>query len=56
MEFLGIRLDATLNRQARGDADVAEAGAPVRALVVPAREDLEIARETRLLVQKRSSE
>ncbi|MGH2698977.1 MAG: acetate/propionate family kinase [Actinomycetota bacterium] len=52
LEFLGLRLDDARNRGAAGDADISQEGAPVRALVVAAREDLEIARETRTLLQR----
>ena len=38
------------NAAADGDADVSLAGAPVRTLVVPAREDLEIARGVRAVL------
>ncbi|MDQ6774794.1 MAG: acetate/propionate family kinase, partial [Actinomycetota bacterium] len=43
--FLGLRIDEERNRKATGDADVTAPGATVRALVVQAREDLEIARQ-----------
>ena len=43
-EFLGVRLDAERNAQAEPDADVAAPGAPVRVLVVRAREEWAIAR------------
>ena len=45
--FLGVALDEAANAGAAGDADVGAPGAPVRALVVEAREDLEIARQVR---------
>lgn len=51
LEFLGIRLDEPRNLQAAGDADISAAGASVRALVVQAREDLQMARETRVLLK-----
>jgi acetate kinase len=43
-EFLGVRLDAERNAQAEPDADVAAPGAPVRVLVIRAREEWAIAR------------
>ena len=46
LEFLGVRLDAKRNDEARGDEDVATLDAPVRILVIAAREDLVVARET----------
>jgi acetate kinase len=50
--FLGIRLDEDRNANtdsasATGDADIGDPTAPVRTLVIAAREDLEIARMTR---------
>jgi acetate kinase len=49
--FLGMALDEPRNRQVAEDADVSAAGAPVRTLVVQAREDLQMAREIRGLLQ-----
>jgi acetate kinase len=48
--FLGVALDERRNLAARGDADVGDTGAPVRAFVIAAREDLEIARQVREVV------
>jgi acetate kinase len=45
--FLGIAVDAATNRQVGGDANITAPGAPVRALVLRAREDLEMARQAR---------
>jgi acetate kinase len=45
--FLGVAVDADRNARAAGDADIAAPGAPVRTVVVTAREDLEIARQVR---------
>jgi acetate kinase len=45
--FLGVELDAEANAQATGDAEIGATGALVRALVVTAREDLEVARLVR---------
>jgi acetate kinase len=47
--FLGVRLSGTANAAATdaADRDIGEPGAPVRTLVVTAREDLQIAREVR---------
>jgi acetate kinase len=45
LSFLGLGIDEDRNGNATGDADVTAAGATVRALVVKAREDLEIARQ-----------
>lgn len=45
--FLGLALDPEANARASGDAEIGAAGAGARALVVTAREDLEVAREVR---------
>ena len=47
LAFLGTEVDPGANALARGDADVSAAGASVRTVVVSAREDLEIAAQTR---------
>jgi acetate kinase len=47
LEFLGVRLDKHANASAAGDTEVGAPGAPVRVLVIAAREDLEIARQVR---------
>jgi acetate kinase len=48
LAWLGVALDVDANeRTDDGDLEVSAADAPVRTLVVAAREDLEIARETR---------
>ena len=48
--FLGVALDPDANARATGDAEIGAAGAPARALVVTAREDLEVARQVRALL------
>jgi len=45
--FLGVSLDQVSNYQGSGDREVGLAGAPVKALVVVAREELQMAREVR---------
>ena len=47
--FLGVALDSSRNDDATGtvDAEIGAAGAAVRTFVVPAREDVEIARQVR---------
>jgi acetate kinase len=52
LSHLGVALDAgrNANAQAEPDVDVSTAGSPVRVLVVRAREDLEIARQTRAVL------
>jgi acetate kinase len=47
LEFLGVALDADANAGADGDGEIGAAGGAVRVLVVTAREDLEIARQVR---------
>ena len=49
--FLGVAVDTGRNGAPDGDADVSADGAPVRTLVVPAREDVEIARQVRALLR-----
>jgi acetate kinase len=48
--FLGVAVDVAANADAKPDADISAAGAPARTLVLTAREDLEIARQVRALV------
>jgi acetate kinase len=48
--FLGVALDEAANRAATADAEIGESDAAVRALVITAREDLEIARQVRRLL------
>lgn len=45
--FLGVAVDGGGNAEVRGEAEVGAAGARVRTFVIPAREDLEIARQVR---------
>ncbi len=45
--FLGASLDEARNRAATTDMEIGASGAPVRVLVIGAREDLEIARQVR---------
>jgi acetate kinase len=49
--FLGVRVDDAANRAATADADVSARGATVTTLVISAREDAEIARQVRDVVQ-----
>jgi acetate kinase len=50
LSFLGVRVDASRNEGARGDADVSAPDAEVRTVVVEAREDLEIAAQVRAVL------
>ena len=52
LAFLGLSLDAQRNAAAQPDADVAKEGSPARILVVRAREELVIARETKRLLDE----
>jgi len=45
--FLGVAVDAGRNASAQPDCDISAPGAPVATLVIAAREDIEIARQTR---------
>jgi len=47
LAYLGVAIDAEANASSREDGDIGAAGAPVRCVVIRAREDLEIAREVR---------
>ena len=49
--FLGVEIDPERNRDARGDCAVAADGSAVRVLRLQAREDLEMARQARELLQ-----
>jgi acetate kinase len=49
LAFLGVRIEPAAN-ESTGDRDISQTGAPVRTVVVAAREDLEIAREVRLVL------
>jgi acetate kinase len=49
--FLGLAVDPVRNGAPDDDADISADGAAARTLVIPAREDLEIARQVRALLQ-----
>jgi acetate kinase len=51
--FLGLKIDEQVNRAPTEDADVSRIGARVRTVVITAREDLEIARQVRLVMIRR---
>jgi acetate kinase len=51
--YLGIAVDQRANEQARGDAEISAAQAPVRTVVVTAREDSEMARQARAVARRR---
>jgi acetate kinase len=48
--FLGVAIEESANATCTPDADITEPGALVRTLVIAAREDLEVARETRAVL------
>jgi acetate kinase len=48
--FLGVAVDESRNAAARPDCDISGQGAPVRTLVITAREDIEVARQTRAVI------
>jgi acetate kinase len=50
LAFLGVGIDRELNRTGAGDAEITSDGHPVRTVVITAREDLQIAGETRRVV------
>ena len=50
LEFLGIALDSEANLAARDDNEIGRAGAGVRTLVLRAREDLQMARQARAVL------
>jgi acetate kinase len=51
LTFLGVFLDDTRNLDAAADAEIASAGASVCTLVLTSREDLEIARQVRTVLE-----
>jgi acetate kinase len=55
LTHLGVQVDRELNDAAETDADVSAAGAVARTLVITAREDLQIAREVRDVLDPRRS-
>ena len=48
--FLGVQADTAHNESGTGDREIGSPDAPVRALVIGAREDIEIARQVRALL------
>jgi acetate kinase len=51
LEFLGVAIDQERNLAVSGDGDITAADARARTVVVSAREDLEIARQVRLVLR-----
>jgi len=54
LEFLRLRIDGAQNESAHGDTEITGPGSATRVLVVAAREDLEIARQVRQVMDPRS--
>jgi acetate kinase len=54
LAFLGVELDGERNLTARPDIEIGAEGAPVRTLVIAAREDLQMAREVRQVLSRAS--
>ncbi|HMG65885.1 MAG TPA: acetate/propionate family kinase, partial [Streptosporangiaceae bacterium] len=52
LEFLGVALDEARNQAAVGDADISAAGAAVATFRITAREDTEIAGQTRGVLRR----
>jgi acetate kinase len=55
LAHLGVAVDQAANEAARDDAEIGVPGAPVRSLVIRAREDLEIVREVRAVLGLRGA-
>jgi acetate kinase len=55
LRFLGLDIDPSLNTANDVDVDISSADATVRTLVVQAREDVEVARETRRVLAETAS-
>ncbi len=53
LSFLGVVIDDAANAAALGDTDITALGAACRAVVVTAREDLQIARLVRATIARR---
>ena len=50
LAFLGVSIDDARNRDVRADGEIGADGGPVRTLVLTAREDIEIAQQTRAVL------
>lgn len=56
LSFLGVELDLERNASAHDDRDISAEGARVSTLVITAREDLEMAHQTRALLSERRAD
>ena len=54
LAFLGVAIDEDANSAAQGDADISASGSAVRTAVITAREDIEIARQARVVLREHS--
>ena len=52
LTFLGVAVDEERNKAAHGDASISAPGSPVQTLVITAREDIEIADQTRKVLRE----
>jgi acetate kinase len=52
LAFLGVNIDDESNSSADGDADISAPGSAVHTVVITAREDIEIARQTRAVLSE----
>jgi acetate kinase len=52
LAFLGVTIDDDANSSAHGDADISAPGSAVHTVVITAREDIEIARQTRTVLSE----
>jgi acetate kinase len=50
LAYLGVAIDPAANDPVAGDAEITRPGAPVRTLVIVAREDLEVVRQVRVVL------
>ena len=52
LAYLGVAIDGEANDAANADAEITAPTAPVRALVITAREDLEVVRQVRQMLER----
>lgn len=55
LEEFGLRLDDSVNQQTRDEGEISEAGSRAKAFVIPANEELVIAREVARFIQAQSA-
>jgi acetate kinase len=54
--FLGVEVDGARNDETRADGEIGVKGAAVRTLVLTAREDIEVARQVRMVLEHQSQQ